>query len=302
MPYKDRGKWRGIVKMNGKRYSDSFPTKKEAINWEKEFRQKFLDHANCSINFSDFSDHYIEFAKARFVKRTLTEKIKIKREFLKFLGADLKVDQITPRHIQDFLLKQAKLKSPYSSNRDRKNLLAMWNWGVKILDLPSNPVAKTFKLPHDRKPQYVPPEQDVIRLMAAANRKERAFLDCYLCTGARRSEIFRLKWEDVNFEKREIRLYTRKTKDGSMEGENLPMNDQLCDSLKWCWENRKFKESPYVWVNEDKPNEGEPFTQRNRFMRGLCKRAGIKRFNFHSLRRYVASVLADTHKISAKCY
>jgi len=32
----------------------------------------------------------------------------------------------------------------------------------------------------------------------------------------------------------------------------------------------------------------------------LCKRAGIRPFGFHALGRYVASVLADTHKVSAK--
>lgn len=31
-------------------------------------------------------------------------------------------------------------------------------------------------------------------------------------------------------------------------------------------------------------------------MRGLCKRAGIKSFGFHALRRFVASVLADSGK------
>jgi integrase len=35
-------------------------------------------------------------------------------------------------------------------------------------------------------------------------------------------------------------------------------------------------------------------------METLCKRAGVKVFGFHALRRYVASVLADTHKVSAK--
>jgi integrase len=35
-------------------------------------------------------------------------------------------------------------------------------------------------------------------------------------------------------------------------------------------------------------------------MKGLCKRAGVVPFEFHALRRYVASVLADTHKVSAK--
>ena len=35
-------------------------------------------------------------------------------------------------------------------------------------------------------------------------------------------------------------------------------------------------------------------------METLCKKAGVKPFGFHALRRYVASVLADTHKVSAK--
>ncbi|HTY21786.1 MAG TPA: tyrosine-type recombinase/integrase, partial [Desulfomonilaceae bacterium] len=45
---------------------------------------------------------------------------------------------------------------------------------------------------------------------------------------------------------------------------------------------------------------GKPFTTRHRFLSGLCKRAGVKSFGFHALRRYVASFLADTHKVSAK--
>ena len=45
---------------------------------------------------------------------------------------------------------------------------------------------------------------------------------------------------------------------------------------------------------------GKPYKTRSRFLKGLCKRAGIKPFGFHALRHYVASVLADTHKVSAK--
>jgi len=78
------------------------------------------------------------------------------------------------------------------------------------------------------------------------------------------------------------------------------MTNQLYESLWWCWQNRFFKESPYVWVCEDEPHAGQPFNYRRRFLSGLCKRAGIHSFGFHSLRRYVASVLTDTHKISAK--
>jgi integrase len=40
----------------------------------------------------------------------------------------------------------------------------------------------------------------------------------------------------------------------------------------------------------------KPFSERRKFLAGLCKRAGIKSFGFHALRRFVASVLADSGK------
>ena len=135
-----------------------------------------------------------------------------------------------------------------------------------------------------------------------SNRMERLFLDCYLQTGARRSEIFRWTWhEDINFEKRKVRLGSRKSRDGSMKYRWFDMNDDLYNGLRWLWENRKFKQSPYVWVNDRPgPNYGNPYKYRNSFLKGLCKKANVKRFGFHSLRRFVASVLQDSGKVSLK--
>jgi len=126
-------------------------------------------------------------------------------------------------------------------------------------------------------------------------------LNCYLLTASRRGEIFRWTWnDDVNFERREVRLGTRKTRDGSMSYEWLPMNEELYRELWSWWKNRPIKDSPYVFVSTSNRHHGRPFTTRRRFMKGLCKRAGVKEFGFHALRRYCASLLADEHKISAK--
>jgi integrase len=177
----------------------------------------------------------------------------------------------------------------------------MWTWGMSILGLDNNPVAKIKRLPHDRTPQYTPPTEHILKVLAAANREERIFLNCYLQTGARRSEIFRWTWaEDINFEKREVRLGTRKTRDGSMKYEWLPMSDELHDALWSWWKTRPIKDTPHVFVSTSNRHYGKPFTTRRRFMAGLCERAGVKTFGFHALRRYVASLLADTHKVSAK--
>lgn len=219
------------------------------------------------------------------------------RKKLKIAAKDVTADMVC-----SYLEKQARERSNNCANRDRKNLLSLWNWAQKRFDITVNPVAKTEKLRHDRKVQYTPSEQEVLKLLAAAGPEDKIMLNCYLQTGARRSEIFRWTWaDDINFEKRQVRLGTRKTKDGSMSYEWLPMSDDLYDDLMWLWKNRKVKTAQHVFVSLQKNiHFGKPFTTRRTFMRDLCKKAGVNHFGFHALRRYVASILADKHKLSAK--
>ncbi len=213
-------------------------------------------------------------------------------------GSEVVVSEITPEQAQHYLDSQAIKRSANASNKDRKNLLAMWRKGIKLFGIKDNPFASTEHRSHDRQPQCTPPNKDVLKVLMVATRKERVFLDAYLQTGARRSEIFRWTWvDDINFERREYSLGTRKTSDGSLQHEWFPMSDDLYESLKWWWENRTIKDSPYVFTDDQKgPHYGKPYTSRRKFMSGLCKRAEVKAFGFHALRRFVASLLADSGK------
>ncbi len=207
---------------------------------------------------------------------------------------------LTQEDLAEILSTQVRTRSANAANKDRKNLLAMFGWGVKVLGLDSNPVAAIDKYRHDRKPQYTPPEGDVLKVLAAAHGVDRVFLLCYLHTGARRSEIFRLTWDDVNFERSEIRLKTRKTRSGEWREDWIPMTETLARELKWWWDNRTFKRAAHVFLSEHPMHYGKPYVVRRRFLAGLCDRAGVTPFGFHALRRYVASVLADKHKVSTK--
>jgi integrase len=86
-----------------------------------------------------------------------------------------------------------------------------------------------------------------------------------------------------------------------MEYAWLPMSDALCEDLLWLYKNRETKDSHFVFVCTRKGiHYGKPFTTRRTFMKNLCKRAKVKPFGFHALRRFSASILADKHKVSAK--
>jgi integrase len=73
----------------------------------------------------------------------------------------------------------------------------------------------------------------MLKILVIATAGEQAFLDCHLCTGARRSEIFNLTWDRVNFAHRTITPSAKKTADGNEKLLLLPMNQKLYDSLKW---------------------------------------------------------------------
>lgn len=231
----------------------------------------------------------------------IAEKEALCKKLLKCWKPETLVTDITPAMVLSYLTAQAKKRSPHASNKDRKNMLAMFNFANKFLNLAVNPVLKVEKLPADSQPQYTPLTEDILKVLLASTKEEKVFLTSYLQTGARRSEIFRWTWsQDINFAKREVRLGTRKTKDGSMEYVWLPMSDELYTELYWWWEHRPSDQYVFVVTDKDSLSFGQPYTTRRKFMHGICKRAGVKEFGFHALRRYVASVLADTHKISAK--
>lgn len=304
MPFwdKPRQKWQALVRWQGRKFKKAFTAKRDAIRWEVQRRKELEEQqiqktatTETGMDLLTFCNRYLDDAKLRYIRKNYIEKKTLCKKILKIWGS-VPVDEITPEMVQKYLANRAKKGSANLHNRDRKNLLAMWTWGQDILDLDSNPVAKIKSLPHDRGPQYTPPTGDILKVLAAANREERIFMNCYLHTAARRSEIFRWTWaDDINFEKREVRLGTRKTRDGSMEYEWLPMSDELYDELWSWWKNRPIKDTPYVFVSTSNRRYGKPFTTRHRFMKGPCKRAGVKPFGFHALRRYVASFLADTH-------
>lgn len=306
MPYRDAKtkKWRGCVVKNGIRHTALMPTKHAAREWERAKKQEFQMSENkpSKIDCLTLCTKYLDFA-SRYSHDTQQEKEALCKRILQLWGTDCLAEDVTPNMVLEYLGDQARKRSANASNRDRKNLMAMFSFAIKFHGVPSNPVVVTDKLAHDRKTQYTPPEKDVLKVLMAATPEEKVFLTSYLQTGARRSEIFRWTWsDDINFAKKEVRLGTRKTKDGSMEYAWLPMSDDLYGQLLWWRDNHPIQGNPYVFYVTERgcPFYGQPYKERRKFLKGLCKKVGVKPFGFHAMRRYVASMLAETHNVSAK--
>jgi integrase len=303
-------KYRGRVMVAGVRSSSKlFDTKKEARDWEGEERKRMKRYPQTSngMALNIFCMHYLREMEMRSSKKTFLEKKILCKRICDQFGKNTPVGQVTPNQVAVYLGQRAKAVSNNTANRDRKNLLSMWNWGRDQLDITTNPAVKFRKLPHETKPQRVPNEEEVRKLLDVADRHDRIFILTACLTGARKSELFRLTWsDDIDFGRRTIRLGNRKSRSGEMKYRYAPMNDMLYTALREQWETR-LPHSDYVfqnraaWIDKNSnvvrlhPNYGQRFTARRKFMSGLCKKAKIEAFGLHSLRRFFASLLADKY-------
>lgn len=298
---KDRETWQGQVYRDHRYYRKSgFQTKREARQWEvdKERELKVQEKekkkkTQTGMDILHLCNQYIDEARLRYVKKTWQEKDTLNRRLLEEFGSDMSIAEITSDDINRYLNVQAETRSRNAANKDRKNLMAMFEYAKKFCGLSRNPVVEIAKFPHDRSIQYTPSRADVLKVLAAATAEEKVFLQVYLHTAARRSEIFRLTWGDVDFAAGRVRLGTRKTKDGSMKYRYVSMSDTLFNTLQWWWKHRSVTDTPFVFVSTGNRHYGKPFVVRRRFMKGLCKRAEVKEFGFHAIRRHVPSFLAD---------
>lgn len=118
----------------------------------------------------------------------------------------------------------------------------------------------------------------------------------FMHLAARRGKIFRLKMSDIDFHNEQVRLTTKKTRDGSARLDWIPMTKELRNILLKWWQERPYKQSEYLFTMLDntpsRNNEpGAPYRVRQHVMKKLCKRAGVKAFGWHAIRHLTAVIL-----------
>jgi integrase len=117
-----------------------------------------------------------------------------------------------------------------------------------------------------------------------------------LFTGMRRGEMFKLKWNDIDFQRGFISI--RNPKGGVSQ--KIPLNEQARHVLEnhpktEVTRNNKKEISEYVFLRPD----GEPFTDIRRRINPIKEAAGLPAdFRpLHGLRHTYASMLASSGKV-----
>ena len=190
--------------------------------------------------------------------------------------------------------------SPDTANKEIRYLKATFNFGLKEGHVLANPAKGIEFFPVEKKLRYIPSSENLDRVFRIADPDTQDYLFTIRETLARVGEINRLKWEDVNFLDRSVTLYTRKKKGGHLTPRMVPMTKRLFDLLKRRHSERD-PEKPWVfWHRYWSPKSGSfqegPYGDRQKIMRTLCRKAGVRYFRYHPIRHAGASLM-DNHNV-----
>lgn len=114
----------------------------------------------------------------------------------------------------------------------RPELAALFSYCRENFGIPrANPGEAVEMLPGHKQPKKIPTKEEFLKILSAANEEQRNLLIVLPCTMAGIGEVLRLRWQDVNFEKEYSTLYTRKNREGSYRGRDIPINSVLKNIL-----------------------------------------------------------------------
>lgn len=142
-----------------------------------------------------------------------------------------------------------------------------------------------FKV-HTQKERYLL-QDEAYRLMAAlekSDRMEALALRLLLLTGARKSEILKARWENVNLEQRILTVPISK----SGKPRHIVLSEAAIQIIKEIPQNTG---SPWLFPGHAK---GKPLSDLYLFWKGLRRELGIADVRIHDLRHTFASFLVNS--------
>jgi len=296
--YSIKGKgWRYDFMLNGVRYTHAwYKTKREAKQAETDKRKEVLEPpmaAPTDMGFLELVNRRLDQMKAYNSKAHYDDYRYRCKPWVQLWG-HLECSEVTREMIQAFILKRSRV-SAFTANRDMVSLRSLFNFGRKQNLITVNPTEGIESLPVEKKVKYIPPLEDIFKVIAAAEPDTQDYLWTIRETMARVSEANRLTWDDVDLEERCLLLYTRKKRGGHLTPRKVPMTERLYKLLSRRYAGRELRMPWVFWHTYVSKRTGErcegPYDRRKRLMKGLCQKAGVRCFQFHALRHSGASVM-----------
>ena len=296
---------------DGKRYSKSFKTRKEAENYAET---KQLDVRSGKpdlpkkITLKYFYDEHKELMEKNLAKSTLRLHLEVMSNLSDRVGWNCDLKRVKPTDIER--VRALRLKSGIAqatSNKEFRAMKRVFNLAISrgYLHEGHNPCQsiKQIKIA-SKKPNYCSPVEFSSIYYHATDTFWKTILATVYTTGLRLQELLNLTWSDIDFQEGQLHV-TRKSegrwvqpwqpKDCEMRV--VPLPEQTLNLLT-AWQSVAQEKCPYVFMEHERWdfykkkveagtwNNGQSLSNNIlRRFKTLCKRAKVKIYSVHDMRR-----------------
>gem|GEM_PF-438755 len=296
---------------DGKRYSKSFKTRKEA-EYYAELKQSDVRSGKPDlpkkITLKYFYDEHKELMERNLAKSTLRLHLEVMSELAKRVGWNCELKRVKSTDIERVRASRLKMGiAPATSNKEFRALKRVFNLAISrgYIGEGCNPCQsiKQIKVA-PKKPNYCSPEEFSKIYNQATDTFWKAILATAYTSGLRLQELLNLTWADIDFQDSQVHI-TRKNeghwvqqwqpKDCEMR--IIPLPEQTINLLT-AWQSVAPEECPYVFMEHEHwefyRNKLSAGTWRSgqslsnnvlRRFKTLCKRAKVEIYSVHDLRR-----------------
>lgn len=253
------------------------------------------------ITLNEYKDLYLDFkreeaeSKAGFTFTTLKRYGQILVTFSRFIKENTRavyLSDITEQDINDYKHKRASEIAIPSVNSELRTLKAFFNEALKRNFIHRNPVRGVTFLEEIEKPYRKLDIETYKRILLEARLRysKDSFVPALVTliySGCRKTEVLRLKWEQVDLENNVLRIYSSndfRTKTGKKR--IIPIHSAIRNELE-----KLPKESEYVFLGL----KGEPYNIRffNKRFKIIVNYLNAPWVRVHDLRHSLASYLAE---------
>ena len=299
--------------------------KKRAEGILIEERRKFVPPSERRVPdepFADFmKDQWLPSVKGNVELTTFSsyQGMLNSRIYPHFHKLNVTLEDLKPRHIQDFYTIQSDRVKPATVKHYHAIIHEALEWAVKLELIPYNP-ADRITLPRNK--QYIPEyytAEELNRLFECIRGDEMELLIRMVCFyGMRKSEVLGLKWSAINFDNDSFvirHVVTKARVDGKKlivkkdrpkrkaSYRTMPLVDVFKNDLialkKQQEENRRLcgncynkEDEEYVFVD----SMGFLFDPErvSRHFKSILKKNGLKEIRFHDTRHSAGSTLCQS--------
>jgi integrase len=244
--------------------------------------------AKKTLSFKDYCSIYMERHAKKHKKSWVEDQRRIDKYLIPAFGA-VRLDAITRSDIAKFHGSIGK-QYPYGANRLIEQLSKMYQlavlWGY-VPENYANPTKGIQSFKEEKRDRWVKPDE--LPNVAKAINKEKNFygknaLWLYLLLGVRRDELLKAKWDDIDWDRKELKI--PETKAGRIH--YVPLSAPALSILQ---ELPEQKGNPYILPGE-KP--GHHLVNIEKIWQRVRKAAGVEDVRLHDLRRTLGSWLAQS--------